>query len=139
MKEITIELECVLDESELNDRGQSMSTAMLRYDEVEAAKKEASKDFSEEMKALRGRMRELSKNIRRKSEFRPVVCVVRFHVPELGMKRIMRSDTGEIVRDEVMTFEERQNNLFDDVKELDKLYGGEDPRPDKDGPPALQS
>lgn len=133
MKEIQQELECSLGESELNERGQRMSSAMLKYDEVEAAKKEAVKDFSEEMKALRGQMRELSRVIRRKSELRMVTCGVQFHVPEVGMKRMVRLDTGEIVRDEVMSVEERQNNLFEEIQELNRMFGSGD---SDDIPPA---
>ena len=108
----------------MNVRGQLMSTAMLRYDEVEMAKKEASKDFSEEMKALRGRMRELSKNIRRKIAVMSwrsamVVCSrsVFMFLQARGGDAWTRTDTGEIVKDEAMTSEEQQNNLFDDVQD----------------------
>lgn len=123
MKEIVLDLVCELGDDELRVRGTSMSAAMLRYDEVELAKKEPSKDFAEEMKALRGQMRSLSKAIRSKSEVRPVQCGLQFHKPQVGMKRIVRMDTGEIVRDEVMSLDERQNNLFEDIQELDRLYG----------------
>jgi hypothetical protein len=126
MKEIQQELECTLNEAELNERGQRMSSAMLKYDEVEAAKKEAVKDYSEEMKALRGQMRELPRVIRRRSEIRTVTCGVQFHMPEVGMKRVIRLDTGEIVRDEVMTVDERQNNLFEDIQELNRMFGSGD-------------
>ncbi len=112
MKEIVLDLVCELGDDELRVRGTSMSAAMLRYDEVELAKKEPSKDFAEEMKAIRS-----------KSEVRPVQCGLQFHKPQVGMKRIVRMDTGEIVRDEVMSLDERQNNLFEDIQELDRLYG----------------
>jgi hypothetical protein len=39
------------------------------------------------------------------------------------MKRIVRMDTGEIVRDEVMTFEERQGNLLEDIQDLNRMFG----------------
>lgn len=130
MKKINLDLKTDLNEAELNERGQTMSTAMLRYDEVEDQKKAATKELTEEMKGLRGQMRMLSKIIREKSEMRSVECLVRFHNPEVGIKRIIRSDTGEIVRDEPMDASERQNNLFDDINELNRLYG----KPSSDTP-----
>ena len=123
MKQITETLTCELSEAELNEKGQLMSAAMLEYDETEDRKKAATKDFSESLQELRSRMRQLSKIIREKTEPRSVTCAVRYHNPEPGMKRIIREDTGEIVRDEQMTMEERQRNLFDDVNELNRLYG----------------
>ncbi len=127
MKRITETLTCELSEQELNEKGQLMSAAMLEYDTVEDQKKEATKVFSEQLKEVRGRMRQLSRVIRDKSEERSVECIVRFHNPEPGMKRIIREDTGEIVRDEQMTMAERQNNLFDDISELNRLYKSDEP------------
>lgn len=123
MKEITIDLECELTQEELNDRAQKMSSSMLTYDEIEDRKKDVAKNMAEEMSSLRDQMRLYSLAIRKKTENRPVICRVQFHSPELGMKRIIRNDTGEIVRDETMSYEERQSNLFDDIQEMKKMFG----------------
>jgi hypothetical protein len=40
-----------------------------------------------------------------------------------GMKRVVRKDTGEILRDERMSEEECQTNLFDEINQLNSLYG----------------
>jgi hypothetical protein len=114
MKEITLDLLCELDDNELRDRGQTLSSTMLQYDTVEEAKKAAGKEFSEELKGLRGEMRKLSVNIRRKAETRSVLCIQEFHSPTVGTKRITRLDTGEFVRDEPMTSQEHHNNLFEE-------------------------
>lgn len=126
MKELTLDLSCELTQDELNERAQKMSSAMLEYDTTEDKKKEAAKELAEQLSSLRDQMRLHSEAIRKKSEVRPVICYVRFHVPEMGMKRIVRKDTGEIVRDEVMSYDERQSNLFDDIKEIEKMYGSGD-------------
>src|SRR5271166_2049216 len=118
MKKLTLDLECQLTADELQDRGQQISTAMVRYDEVEETKKAANAEASDEMKGLRTKMSELAHVIRKKAETRPIECLVKFHTPEVGVKRIIRKDTNEIVRDEPMSESERQNNLFDDVDEL---------------------
>jgi hypothetical protein len=113
MKEISFDLLCDLDDDELRQRGQTLSSTALEYDKVEEAKKAATKEFSEELKGLRGEMRKLSLNIRRKAETRPILCVVEFHSPVNCTKRITRLDTGEFVRDEPMTVQECQENLFE--------------------------
>jgi hypothetical protein len=114
MIEITLDLVCALDDDELRTRGAQLSSTSLEYDLVEDQKKTATKEFGDQLKALRGEMRRLSGNIRRKAETRPVQCIVEFHSPVVGTKRISRIDTGEFVRDEPMTAEEHQNNLFED-------------------------
>jgi hypothetical protein len=57
-------------------------------------------------------------------------------------------DTGEVVRAEPMTHDERQDNLFEDVEEIQRMYAIEDgrqeieppadeaPPPAEDQPPA---
>jgi hypothetical protein len=123
MKTISMDLVCVLNTEELNERAQQMSSASIRYDEVEETKRNTTKELTDELKTLRGTMRRLSDTIRRKQETRPVECFVKFHTPEVGLKRVIRKDTGEIVRDEPMSMDERQNNLFDEISDLNKLYG----------------
>lgn len=129
MREITLDLMCELSEAELNERGQEMSTQMLRHDELEQQRREVTKELSEEIKGVRGRLRSLSLTIRKKSESRAVACAVEFHTPEVGLKRISRKDTGELVRDEPMNADERQNNLFGEIEDLRRIYGRESNEP----------
>ncbi len=118
MREITLDLMCDLDEHELRDRALQMSSAILRIDEVEADKKDATKTFSEQLASLRADLRRLSGVIRAKRERRAVMCFVEYHSPVNGNKRISRSDTGEFVRDEPMSPLELQENLFEPVAAL---------------------
>lgn len=113
MKEVTLDLMCELDDDELRERGATLSSTALQYDVVEDQKKSATKEFSDELKQLRGEMRKLSVIIRAKKETRPVLCMMDFHSPATGIKRITRMDTGEFVRDEPMSSQECQNNLFE--------------------------
>lgn len=46
-------------------------------------------------------------------EFKPVECVVIYHVPKENVKTIKRKDTLVVVREEPMTAGERQGNLFE--------------------------
>jgi hypothetical protein len=113
MRDETFDLICELNDLELQDRALQMSSVVIRTDEVEAQKKDAMKGFTEELGSLRGEMRRLSGVIRNRCERRAVMCAVMFHKPVQGTKRIVRRDTGDIVRDEPMTAFEMQDNLFD--------------------------
>jgi hypothetical protein len=117
MKELMLDLMCELDEAEVNDRAQQLSSAIVRFDEVEIEKKNQAKYYGDQLAALGGAVRRLSAVIRQRAESRPVVCAVMFHKPCQGTKRIVRKDTGEIVRDEPMSAYEHQNNLFEDKDE----------------------
>lgn len=112
-KEVTLDLVCDLNEEELRQRGATLSSTSLEYDLVEQQKKDATKEFADSLKELRGTMRRLSCVIREKAETRPVLCAVEFHSPVQGTKRFTRLDTGEFVRDEPMSSQECQAHLFD--------------------------
>jgi hypothetical protein len=128
LRKITIALPCDFTGEELEQKGQDMSATMLEYDDVEERKKVSAKEFSEQMKELRGRMRSLSKQIRRKGEERAVECGVQMHNPTVGFKTIVRLDTGEIVKTEPMTDEERQDNLFEETTQLERMFTTPDTR-----------
>jgi len=114
MKEIMLDLMCELDQAEITDRAQQLSSTVVRFDEVEIEKKNSAKFYSDQLASLGGTIRRLSTVIRQRAESRPVVCAIMFHSPVQGSKRIVRKDTGEIVRDEPMSALEHQNNLFEE-------------------------
>jgi hypothetical protein len=150
MKGKRLELTLPVDftQEELDDRRDRLSSAALRYDAVEEEKKTSNAHFTDQLKALRGEVRSLAKAIRRKKEDRDVPCVARFHDPSPFFKTVIRMDTGEVVRAEPMTHDERQDNLFEDVEEIQRMYAIEDgrqeieppadeaPPPAEDQPPA---
>ena len=64
-------------------------------------------------------------------------CVVQFHTPCEGIKRVVRMDTGEVVREEGMTNAEKQLNLWDSQLEFRRFMdtngvcdAPEEPAPD---------
>jgi hypothetical protein len=113
MKEITLKIRVDLDDVELAQRAQELGLTTLRIDEVEDAKASVNKEFKEELTGLRERARDLSRVLNSRSEVRPLDCIVEFHVPAQGTKRIARKDTGDFLRDEPMTLQECQDHLFD--------------------------
>jgi hypothetical protein len=127
IKNIDLDLVCELSTEEVNERPQQMSAAMTEYDQVESDKKDAVKEYTEQMKELRGRMRRLSRTITSKTESRIVKCCTYFHTPVVGTKRTVRLDTGELVREEPMTNAECQDNLFNEREEWEKIMGTQRP------------
>ncbi len=113
MKEVSVEILCDLDESELAQRSQQLSLTTLRIVEVELAKKSSMQEFREELIELNKKQWALSVTVRDRSEMRAVLCRVQFHTPREGMKRISIKDTGELYRDEPMSSQECQDNPFD--------------------------
>jgi hypothetical protein len=135
-KRITEFLPVEFTQDELDEKREQLSSTVLKYDDVEDEKKRIAKGYTEQLQGLRGDMRRLSKDIRRKNENRTVDCVARFHDPTPGMKTIVRLDTGEVVRTEGMSHDERQENMFDDVEDIERMYRAEDARPEDAPPPA---
>jgi hypothetical protein len=111
-KRIELKLHCDLDESELRDRGQQLAESLREAARVEKEKSDAAKDFKEQLEEIYGRMGAVAEAIREKCEFRLVACEVQFHTPVVGSKRTIRLDTGELLRDESMTMDEQQLNLY---------------------------
>jgi hypothetical protein len=134
MPKITMSLFCSFTDLEAEEKGQQLSTASITYDEVEDAKKTAMKEFTDNLKMLRGTMRSLSKAIRAKGEYREVSGLVRFNHPTVGSKETVRLDTGEVIKTEPMSDAEKQADLFpeDELRELNKMYEGYTERPADD-------
>jgi hypothetical protein len=116
-----------LSEAEINTKAQELSQLMVEFEEVEEEKRAATKEYSDELKGLRAKMRTVSKVIREKKELRPVACEVRFHRPMVGTKQTVRLDTNEVIEQEEMSLAERQENLFAEHQEWDKLFDNNAP------------
>jgi hypothetical protein len=134
-QKISLSLACVYTSEEMDEKRDRLSASILEYDKCEDEKAEVAKTYNENLKALRVEMRSLSRAINRKGEDRPVDCVVEFHNPEIGFKTTIRTDTGEIVRQEPMTDDERQENLFEETDALSRMYDAPDTREIPPPPP----
>lgn len=93
---------------------QDMAACIGEIDDVESRKADANKAFRRELAELDERMRRIAHQVRTRTESRMVSCEITFHQPQLGYKRTVRLDTGEIVREEPMTDEERDSRLFEE-------------------------
>jgi hypothetical protein len=106
------ELVCVLTDGELQSRATMLCNTVGEIDQVQHDKKDAMKEYQDQLTALQEQQRKLVRTIRERSERRIVACAVLWHTPAEGVKRIVRLDTGEPIAEESMTDSEKQLNLF---------------------------
>jgi hypothetical protein len=146
-KKATLTLRCEYTDAELAFKRDELSTVIVRQSEVELRKAEVNRDFKEELDGLYSRASELAHQIKARGESRSVACLVEFHKPNVGEKTIIRLDTGELVRVEVMTEDERQEEFGFDVEARDQIKELIDsattelptPPPSDEPPPDLES
>lgn len=124
MQKVTLDLEVKLKPKEIEEKAQQMASWVIEYDEYEAEKKAQAKELGDNMKELHTKLSDISKVVKRKSERRPVECHIELNTPNVGTKRITRADTGEVIREVLMTDDERQTNLFAEtsIEALNKLF-----------------
>jgi hypothetical protein len=121
-KKITLTLFCGFTHDEIEERGQEISTAVLEYSKLSDDKSATVKQYNETLTRIESRIADLAKSIRHKGVEKPTEVLVQFHRPVPGLKTMVRLDTGEIIRQEDMTTDEKQENLFDEVDALTDLY-----------------
>jgi hypothetical protein len=109
---VELELFCMLTDEEVQNRGLMLGETVSAIDDTNTARTAAMKEFKERLVGLTEQQRKLARIIRERAEQRMVTCAVRYHAPCEGIKRIVRLDTGELVREEPMTNSEKQLNLF---------------------------
>jgi hypothetical protein len=122
---------CDLTDEEIRLKSQEVGEAVIQQASIESAKKEANKEFGEQLATLRQRMRMLANQIRSRTEMRMVQCQIEFHVPQVGFKRTVRLDTGEVVKEQPMTEDELNARLFEDEAAAKVLT---EPDPSVDAP-----
>lgn len=132
-----LELPCTLTDEEVQSRGRMLGETIWAIDDTQAARTAAMKEFKERLVGLNEQQRKLARVIRNRVENRMVQCAVQFHAPLEGVKRIVRMDTGEVVREEPMTDSEKQLNLFAAQGDFESFMKdqGIEPLPDKPDAP----
>jgi hypothetical protein len=132
---IKLSLPVAYTQTELDTKRDRLTATIFEYDKIEDEKSEVGKTYTDQLKSLRAEMRQLSRAINAKVEDREVECVVNYHAPSVGWKTTMRSDTNEVIKTEPMTNDEKQLNLFEEVDQLEGMYGAPDPRTAPPPPP----
>lgn len=119
-KRIVVPLWKELTEKELQERGKDLSDAVIAHADLSFKKRESQAAFRKQLDEMDGIIARISGEIRAKGYEGPTQCIVRFHLPRIAFKQVVRVDTGELVREEQMTAAECQANLFE-AKEMDAL------------------
>lgn len=137
---IELELPCALTDEEVQSCGRMLGETVSQIDDTQETRTATMKEFKERLVGLNETQRKLARIIRNRVENRMVMCVVQFHTPAEGIKRIVRGDTGEVVDERTMTDSEKQMNLFAAQKDFEEFVKGNgigstvDPLPDKELP-----
>jgi hypothetical protein len=113
---LTLNLDCSYSDDELAQKRDALADSTLAVGIVEIDKANSAKAFKEQMDALYGECIRLSNQIKKRAEMRPVECIVKMNDPRVGEKTVIRLDTGEMVKIELMTDSERQEEIDFDLE-----------------------
>lgn len=97
--------------TEIKELGEALAREAQVVFDLEKKKSELASELNAEIKSANGRVSELAKKINNGYELREVECMALMETPRPGMKRIIRIDTNETIREEAMTKEEMQRSF----------------------------
>lgn len=97
--------------------GQKLARENQNVYDLEARKKEIDAELSAQIKAANGRCSDITTKLNNGYEMREVEVIVLFDTPKTGIKRVVRIDTNEQLREEAMTLEEMQRGFGFDSAE----------------------
>jgi hypothetical protein len=86
--------------------------AAAERDAEESARDAANKTAKSKIETLDGQVNSLLRKVRERAENRSVDVEKRWDFPQNAV-RVVRLDTGEVVSERAMTFDERQTRLFE--------------------------
>ncbi|HEY6272606.1 MAG TPA: hypothetical protein VIX19_11520 [Terriglobales bacterium] len=102
---------------EIRELGEALAREAQTVFDLREQKSSTVAELTAQIKQANGRVAELSSRINNGYELREVECMVMLETPRPGMKRIVRLDTNETIRDESMTTAEMQASFgFEDPK-----------------------
>jgi hypothetical protein len=108
---------------EIRELGESLAREAQTVFDLKEKKKNTVAGFAAMINAANERVAELTTKINNGYELREIECLWLMETPRPGMKRLIRTDSQEHVRDEPMTQAEMQGSFGFDP--------GEDRRPEK--------
>lgn len=143
------EASCKLTDDELRTRGDELESALADIDTLTEEKKSNAASFKARIELAKERVGDIRDAIRTKKELRDVEMIESFEY-RLGVARIVRTDTGELVSERALTGAERQPSLpgvsTDDIDEDDdtgvaadeESDSGAQPFDDEDDAPSIE-
>ena len=96
---------------DIRELGQKLARETQNVYDLESRKKELDAEFSAQIKAANNRVAEITTKLNNGYEMREVEVMILLDEPKQGIKRVVRVDTGEHLRDEAMTLEEMQRGF----------------------------
>lgn len=111
-------LECRLTKEEIYDRSKELAHANSEVSAFKDRLKSLSSDFKARIDEKAARIGVLSGEISRESTYREVECEIHFNLPSDGEKTIIRKDTGEIYRIDIMSIAEKENLFINTPKTI---------------------
>lgn len=105
-------LPCKLREDEVREAGKTLAESLRRRDEIEEGRTAINKKMKAEIAEVEGTIASTQDKVASETEYRHVECEVRYFFGRgRGEKDFIRTDTGELVRTENVTDEDRQTKL----------------------------
>jgi plasmid maintenance system antidote protein VapI len=96
---------------EVRELGEALAREAQTVYDLREQKKAATSDFTAKIEAANKRVCDLFLRINNGYELREVECLHMMDLPRPGMKRIIRTDTNETIREEAMTMQEMQGSF----------------------------
>lgn len=97
--------------NDIQELGQALARENQIVYDLERRKKEVDAELGTQIKAANGRCEETTRKLNNGYEMREVEVLVMMDEPKSGIKRIIRADTNEHLRDEAMTLDEMQRGF----------------------------
>jgi hypothetical protein len=99
------------DKNEIRELGEGLAREAQTVFDLKSQKKSVVASMTASIEAANNRVADLSTKINNGYELREVECLAMMETPRAGMKRIIRLDNNETVREEAMTMAEMQQNF----------------------------
>ena len=97
--------------AELAEFARSMARSHQKRSQLETEAKAVATQFKSGIEAETNLISDYANKLNNGYEYRNVECELRYNEPSIGMKTVVRLDTGEVVKKQAMTSSEMQEPL----------------------------
>lgn len=111
VRKIKRSLKCKFSDSEVLQLGRDLAEKTEQYGQLEADKKQVTKDFDAKLAEVDAQIRSASGKVQCGYEYRAVDCTETLGEPDDNKKTVRRMDTGEIIEVRELSAEEKQRLL----------------------------
>lgn len=110
-KKLKLNLKCVLTQDERLAIGQTMAETLNEIGSLENDAKSMASDFKAKIDSRKATLNSEKNKLQAGYEYRETECELHYDTPTVGMKSLMRLDSGVRVEITKMTDEEKQQTL----------------------------